>query len=190
MSIILPKETALLIIDVQNAIDNPEWAKYGNRNNLNAEEHMSLILNKWRQSGRKIFHVKHESKESNSTYRPGFIGCEFKECVRPLIGEEIIIKHVHSAFIGTRLESKLYENGVLTLVVFGVITNNSVETTVRMAGDLGFNTYLVDDASFTFAKPDYRGHLYLAEEIHAISLANMQGEYCKVISTTELVNMI
>lgn len=190
MNITLPKETALLIIDVQNAIDHPEWSKYGSRNNLNSEDNMSLLLSKWRQSGRKIIHVKHESKEPNSTYRPGFIGCEFKECVTPIDGELIIIKHVNSAFIGTNLEAILNEQKISCLVVFGVITNNSVETTVRMAGNLGFNTYLVEDATFTFAKPDYRGHIYSAEEVHAISLANMSNEYCKIISTGELMNVL
>lgn len=182
----LPKETALLIIDVQKAIDQPEWSKYGKRNNPNAETNMSLILSKWRQSGRTIIHVKHESKKPNSTYRPGFVGCEFKECVTPIEGELIIIKHVNSAFIGTNLEAILNEQKISCLVIFGVITNNSVETTVRMAGNLGFNTYLVEDATFTFAKPDYRGHIYSADEVHSMSLANMSNEYCKIITASEL----
>jgi len=190
MNSTLPKETALLIVDVQNAIDNSQWARYGKRNNLNAENNMALILNKWRQAGRKVIHIKHESKEIDSTYRPGFVGCEFKECVAPVSGEDIIIKHVNSAFIGTNLESMLSEENISNLVVFGVITNNSVESTVRMAGNLGFNTYLVEDATFTFAKPDYRGHIYSADEIHAISLGNMNDEYCTIVSTSELINMI
>jgi len=190
MSIILPKETILLIIDVQQAIDYPEWSKYGKRNNLNAEENMSAILKIWRQSGRQVIHVKHESIEVNSTYRPGYIGCEFKECVSPLDGELIIIKHVNSAFIGTNLEAILIKANTSHLVVFGVITNNSVEATVRMAGNLGFNTYLVEDATFTFAKPDYRGHIRTAEEVHAMSLANLANEYCKVVCTHELIKRI
>lgn len=185
-----PKETVLLIIDVQKAIDNPEWSKYGNRNHPKAEENMATIIQEWRKSGRNIIHVKHESKEPNSTYRPDSLGCEFKECVTPIVGERIIIKHVNSAFIGTKLEAILREQNISDLVVFGVITNNSVETTVRMAGNLGFNTYVVEDATFTFAKPDYYGRIYSAEEVHGISLANMNHEYCKIINTSELMNML
>lgn len=181
---------ALLIIDVQNAIDYPEWSKYGKKNNLNAENNMSLLLNKWRQLGYRIVHVKHESKEPNSTYRSGYIGCEFKECISPLAGELIIIKHVQSAFIGTNLEAILRESDISYLVVFGVITNNSVEATVRMAGNLGFNTYLVEDATFTFAKPDYTGKIRTADEVHAMSLANLENEYCKVICTDQLLKKI
>jgi len=56
-----------------------------------------------------------------------------------------------------------------------------------MAGNLSFNTYLVEDATFTFPRRDYRGVLRSAEEVHAMSLANMDGEYCKVVSTGKLL---
>ena len=186
----LPERTALLIIDVQNAIDDPQWCQYGKRNNMMAENNMSVILTAWRLSGRIVFHVKHASKEPNSTYRPGTIGSEFKECVAPAKGELIITKHVNSAFIGTELETVLRQMNISHLVIFGVITNNSVEATVRMAGNLGFHTYLVEDATFTFAKPDYDGKIRIAEEVHAMSLANLDNEYCKVISTKELLCII
>jgi nicotinamidase-related amidase len=68
-----------------------------------------------------------------------------------------------------------------------VITNNSVEATVRMAGNLGFDTYLVEDTVFTFARRDYRGRLRSADEVHAMSLANVNGEYCEAVTTQELL---
>lgn len=188
-TLIIPKDAILLIIDVQNAIDNPEWSKYGKRNNPSAEDNMSSILSVWRQANRKVIHVKHESKEPNSTYRPGSMGCEFKPCVAPIEGELIIAKHVNSAFIGTNLEEILRKLNTSHLVVFGVITNNSVEATVRMAGNLGFTTYLVEDATFTFAKPDYTGKVRTADEVHAMSLANLDHEYCKVVCTSELTEI-
>jgi nicotinamidase-related amidase len=81
------------------------------------------------------------------------------------------------------LEEQLRVSGIDTLVVVGVSTNNSVEATVRMAGNLGFNTYLVADACFTFARPDFQGRFRSADEVHAMSLANLDGEYCTVTST-------
>jgi len=186
----LPKGTALIIIDVQKAIDHSAWSKYGVRNNLNAEKNMAEILNLWRESGRHIIHVKHESKEPNSTYRPGQIGCDFKECVTPFEGELIVVKRVNSAFIGTRLEYILKQLDISCVVIFGVVTNNSVDASVRMAGNLGFVTYLVEDASFTFAKPDYSGRIRTAEEIHNMTLANLDNEYCQVISTSDLKEML
>ncbi len=96
-------------------------------------------------------------------------------------GETVIPKRTNSAFIGTNLETHLREIGVHSLVVAGVVTNNSVEATVRMAGNLGFETYLVRDACFTFARKDYDGQWRSAAEVHAMSLANLDQEYCSVV---------
>ena len=101
----------------------------------------------------------------------------------PLDGETIITKRVHSACIGTDLEQRLRASEIKTLVIAGVITNNSVEASVRMAGNLGFDTYLVEDAAFTFARRDHRGRVWSAEDVHALSLANMAGGYCTVTTT-------
>jgi nicotinamidase-related amidase len=186
----LPQGTALLIVDVQKAIDSPVWARYGGRNNPQAEADMAAILGAWRQSGRPVIHVRHESNEPGSTYRPGQAGCEFKECVAPAEGELVVAKQVNSAFIGTDLDAILRARNISHLVVFGVITNNSVEATVRMAGNLGYATLLVEGACFTFARPDYAGTLRSAVEVHAMSLANLAGEYCRVVTTTELQAII
>jgi nicotinamidase-related amidase len=72
----------------------------------------------------------------------------------------------------------------------GVITNNSLEATVRMAGNLGFETYLVEDACFTFARRDYRGRLRTAEEVHDMSLANLDTQYCTVTQTEAILTAI
>jgi len=73
------------------------------------------------------------------------------------------------------------------LVVAGVVTNNSVEATVRMAGNLGFATWLVEDACFTFGRKDWNGAWHSAEEVHAMSLANLNGEYCTVLTAAGLL---
>src|SRR5688500_15559289 len=95
---------ALIIIDVQNAIDDPRW---GQRNNPHAEGCMRALLDHWRARGWPIIHVRHESREPNSTYRPGQPGCDFKAEVEPLTGETVLTKHTNSAFIGTDLHALL-----------------------------------------------------------------------------------
>lgn len=76
------------------------------------------------------------------------------------------------------------------LVAAGVITNNSVEATVRMAGNLSFDTFLVEDGCVTFARKDWNGQLRTAEEVHAMSLANLDGEYCTATRTAEVLAAI
>ena len=115
---------------------------------------------------------------------------DFKPEALPLPGEPVIAKRTNSAFIGTGLEAMLRAAGHTTLVFAGVITNNSVEATVRMAGNLGFTTFLVEDAAFTFGRKDWSGVWRSAEEVHALSLANLEGEYCTVVRTADVLASI
>lgn len=173
------------MIDVQKAIDDPSW---GERNNPGAEKNMNMLLRTWRKNLWPIIHVKHNSAEQHSTYRPNQIGNEFKSEVLPLENELIINKTTNSAFIGTNLEALLRSKKCRNLVIAGVITNNSVEATVRNSGNLGFNTYLVEDACFTFGKKDWNGNYRSADDVHAMTLANLNEEYCSVIKTSDAIN--
>ena len=181
---ILPSNAALILIDLQKAIDHPGW---GERNNPDAEKNVAALLDAWRASHRPVYHVRHDSIEPESHYRPGQPGNDFKPEARPLPGEVVIVKRTNSAFIGTDLERRLRAAHQTVLVIAGVITNNSVEATVRMAGNLGFDTFLVEDACFTFARKDWAGRLRTADEVHAMSLANLDGEYCSVMRTADVL---
>jgi len=177
---------ALIIIDVQKAIDDPSWG--ADRNNPDCEANIARLLAHWRERGWPLFHVRHLSREPQSTYRPGQPLCEFKDEVKPLPGERIIDKSTNSAFIGTTLERELRDAGFETVVIAGVITNNSVEATARMSGNLGFDTIVVSDATATFGRRDYDGRWRTAQEVHAMSLANLEGEYAKVMKAIELLS--
>ena len=186
----LPATATLIVIDVQQAIDQPFWAKEGPRNNPGAEQVIARLLDAWRRTRRPIVHVRHDSREPNSTYRPGQSGNEFKDAVKPLPSETVLPKHTGDAFIGTGLEEKLRAGGQTVLVICGVITNNSVESTARSAGNRGFKSYVVEDACFTFAKRDLDGRLRSAEEVHAMSLANLAGEYATVATADAVLSAL
>lgn len=181
------ENAALIIVDVQKGFENPIWGK---RNNLQAEENIAKLLNVWRQTNRPIFHIQHLSQEDNSPLRAGQVGSEIKEIVQPLANEPIIQKNVNSAFIGTNLEDRLRKNGITTVIITGLTTNHCVSTTTRMAGNLGFNTYIVADATATYDRTGHDGKKYSAEEIHAISLANLHGEFATVIETEPLLTLL
>jgi nicotinamidase-related amidase len=179
---------ALILIDLQTAVDDPRWAAEGPRNHPEAEARIGRLLAAWRAAKRPIFHVRHDSTEPASSYRPGGPGHGFKPEAAPAPGEPVIPKSVHSAFVGTDLHLRLHALGVTTLVVAGVVTNNSVEATVRHAADMGYAVLLAEDACFTFARRDFAGVLRTADEVHAMSLANLAGEYCEVTTTAALVD--
>jgi nicotinamidase-related amidase len=185
-----PPGSVLLLIDLQKSIDHPDWARSGPRNNPEVEIQVARLLARWRSRSWPVIHVRHDSTEPHSHYRPGQPGNDFKPEAAPRGGETVIAKQSNSAFIGTDLERTLRAAGHQALVVAGVITNNSVEATVRMAGNLGFRVWLIADGCFTFARRDWNGTLRSAEEVHTMSLANLDGEYCTVITADKLLGPI
>ena len=183
----LPDRTALVLVDLQRAIDDPRWSEHGPRNNPGAEAEAASLLERWRQLEWPVIHVRHDSIEPDSPYRPGTPGHPFKSAVAPQPGETIIAKTVNSAFIGTDLDRHLCDIGAPALVILGVITNNSLEATVRNAGNLGHRVFVPEDACFTFARLDLRSKLWLADDVHALSLANMHGEYATVANAGSIL---
>ena len=175
---------ALVIVDVQKAIDHPSW---GDRNNPYAEQRIADLLVVWRQKALPIFHIRHASTEEYSTYRPDQDGYRFKPEAMPKADEELVTKNVNCAFIGTDLEAKLQSKKVNELVVCGVITNNSVDATVRVANNLGFRVFVPDDATATFGMITREGKSYSAEDIHSIFLSNLHGEYAEVVNAKEIM---
>lgn len=177
LSFIYP--SALLCIDVQQGFDAPV---FGQRNNPDAEDHIARLLGVWRQLGWPVIHVQHCSTEPTSPFRPELPGCAFKPQALPLDGEPVFRKTVNSAFIGTGLEAYLHEHGIQRLVIVGLTTDHCVSTTTRMAGNLGFDVRLVEEATATFERTDRTGHHYSAQAMHAINLASLDGEFCAVVS--------
>lgn len=93
----------------------------------------------------------------------------------PRDGEVIIDKARPSAFHGTRLEPLLRTQGITSLVVCGVTTNICVEGTVRDAGQLGYDTYVVSDATGEFEP-----------ERHLYSLFTMDWAFGTVVEMTDV----
>ncbi|TPG44176.1 cysteine hydrolase family protein [Flavobacterium pectinovorum] len=173
---------ALILIDIQKGFDNIEyWG--GERNNLNAEENASQILNLWRENKLPVFHVQHCSSNPNSLLNENNVGNEIKELVKPIDGEVIIRKNVNSAFIGTNLKEQLDSANIKTLVILGLTTDHCVSTTTRMAGNFGYETFVISDATATFNKKGLDGQNFSAELMHETALASLNEEFATVITT-------
>lgn len=180
----MKKDPALLLIDVQKGFHDPAW---GTRNNPDAEKHMAELLAAWREAQQPVIHVRHNSTSATSPLRPGQSGNEFKDEVAPRAGEAQFSKTVNSAFIGTDLEHYLHEQGIRSLVIVGLTTDHCVSTTTRMAGNLGFEVTLVSDATATYERDAADGRHYSAQDIHDIHLASLDGEFCRVRSTNDVL---
>ncbi|MEO8411936.1 MAG: cysteine hydrolase family protein [Propionivibrio sp.] len=179
--------SALTIIDMQNCMDSSADLP---RNNPFAEENIAALLSAWRTDGAPIVHVRHLSRTPTSVFRPGQVGADFQPRFTPAANEHVVEKNVPDAFIHSGLERWLRVRDINGLVIVGVSTNNSVEATARSAGNLRFSAVVVADATFTFDKADFNGVLRSAEDVHAMSLANLDGEYATVMRTSDALKVL
>jgi nicotinamidase-related amidase len=176
--------SALLLIDVQQGFADPRW---GARNNPDAEQRIAALLAAWRRAGWPVLHVQHMSQEPGSPLRPEAPGNAFRPEAAPLAGEPLFQKTVNSAFIGTTLEEHLRREGIGALVIAGLTTDHCVSTTARMAGNLGFEVVIVEDATATFERTGPDGVRYSAEQMHRLALASLHGEFGRVEPSGEVL---
>jgi nicotinamidase-related amidase len=180
----LEPDTALIVIDMQRGFDDPCW---GARNNPAAELRVASLLQHWREAAAPIMHVHHCSSSPEGCFRAGTAGIEPKSQALPRDGECVYRKSVNSAFIGTTLENDLRRRGIASLVIVGLTTNHCVSTTVRMAGNLGFCTYVVSDATATFDRAGADGRLRSAAEVHNAALGDLAVEFATVVDSATVL---
>jgi nicotinamidase-related amidase len=161
---------------------------WGRRNNPLLEARVAELLDAWRVTDRPVFHARHMSTNPTSPLCPGHAGNDFKPQAIPRTSEPVIEKRVNSSFIGTSLEADLRRRGHERLVIAGMTTNHCVSTTTRMAGNLGFETWLVSDATATFDRVGPDGIVYQAEQIHAIALSDLHDEFATVVDTKRILD--
>jgi nicotinamidase-related amidase len=180
-------QPALILVDIQKGFDDiAYWG--GQRNNPAAEDNAGRLLAFWRRHALPVFHVKHCSSNPNSLLAETNPGNEFKDQVAPKDEEPVIKKNVNSAFIGTHLKQHLDDAGIKKVVIVGLTTDHCVSTTTRMAGNFGFDTFIVSDATATFCKKGMEGQVYSAELIHATALASLNEEFATVVTTEQLLS--
>lgn len=178
---------ALLIIDMQQGIKHP---RLGRRNNPEGDLQMLALLQAWRSSARPVMHVRHFSRSPDSVFWPEQSGVEYQAQFLPIAGEAELQKQVPDAFCATHLEQWLRAGSITQVIIVGVATHNSVESTARSGGNLGFEVIVAHDACFTFDGADFFGTPRSAEEIHAMSLGNLHGEYATVVASEDILRWL
>jgi nicotinamidase-related amidase len=179
------KPPALLVLDVQKGFDDPFW---GGRNNPYAEENILNLLTEWRKRGWEVIYSQHLSLLPNSPLNyKNKVGVEFKGIIRPLPHEVVFQKNVNSAFIGTKLESYLRDKQITSVIITGLSTQHCVSTTTRMSANLGFETFLVEDASAAFEITDHTGTTHSPEDVHMHEVAALHNEFATIVKTDELL---
>ncbi len=184
-------DTALLVIDAQKGVnDCAHWGgATGRRNNPAAEQHLQALLSAWRACGLPVIFTRHDSRQQVSPLKLSLPGSAFMNGLEPRPSELVIRMDVNSAFVGTVLELELRRRRISRLVVAGFFTNFCVETTVRMAGNMGYETYLAHDACATTNRIGPDGEDHAPELVHALSVASMHGEFCTALTHLALLQL-
>lgn len=162
---LIPEQTALVIVDVQNDFCHPSGAKALAGAELSAIQAMVPQLARivtearaqgvhilfvqtehspWSDTPRWLARSRAEAADRPLTCRSGSWGAELYG-LEPRPEDRIVTKHRYSAFFGTDLDLILRSRGIQTTLVTGVLTNVCVESTVRDAFSYGYRTILLAD---------------------------------------------
>ena len=133
-------KSALLVIDIQNllVVEKP----------YAIEERLALwqdSITKARQAGLEIIHVRHHDQELVK----GTVDWEIHSIVAPLASEKIFDKTFNSAFKETGLHAYLQEMGIEQLIIMGMATNFCIDTTIKVAFELGYKVAVIQDGTTT-----------------------------------------
>ena len=199
---LIPKNSALLFVDVQNFSANRQGAefkdlpdaefteKYGwyfDMLNVTVIPNMRRIQNAARKAGVEVMYTTIESltrdgRDRSLDYKitgfnvpKGSWDGKVIDQISPEEDEIVLPKSSSSVFVSTHIDYVLRNLGVKQLVISGLITDQCVESAVRDACDLGYLVTQITDACLTYSQARHDNSIY-----------TIRG-YCRQITTKELV---
>ncbi|MFJ1967586.1 isochorismatase family protein [Streptomyces sp. NPDC087903] len=138
---------ALIVIDVQESFRaRPLWATISDPK---VADQVNRLVGLARRAGDLVVWVLHSEPGSGGVFDPALGHVRLMEELRRADGEPLIHKTSHNAFTTTNLQQLLTAHGIRELTVCGIRTEQCVETTSRVAADLGYEVTFVVDATAT-----------------------------------------
>lgn len=178
-------KTALLMLEIQN--DYFPNGRIPLEKSLEASAKAQMVLSAYREKKLPIIHAQHISTHPDATYfLPCTKGADFYQTVQPLKNETIIKKHYPNSFKDTGLLNYLIKNQVNHLVICGMMTQMTVEATVRAAYDLGFSCTVLHDACAAHHL-EFNHMTISAHDVHYAFLAALEPIYATVLSAEDFL---
>lgn len=145
--------SALVVIDVQESFRaRPLWATL---DNLELIANVGRLVEAARANGDLVVWVLHAEAGSGGDFDPANGHVRVVDELEPGKQEPLVVKTSHNAFTTTNLGQLLTSSGVTSVTVCGLRTEQCVETTARVAADLGYEVTFVTDATGTFPIPHW-----------------------------------
>jgi nicotinamidase-related amidase len=148
-----PRKTALVLIDLQNAIVGMNLMPH---TAAQVVENSKKLADAFRGQGAAVVYVRVDmnnfmhlpvDQPHNRGDKPmPATASEIVPSAGFKPGDILVTKRHWGAFAGTDLEQQLKSRGIDTVVLTGISTNHGVESTARQGTGLGFAFVLVEDA--------------------------------------------
>jgi biuret amidohydrolase len=204
-----PKETALLVIDVQNTyLERPDraslsaeeqrrydlWTPFHERMHKSVIPRTAKMLELCRAHGveclfaRIACHTKDGRDRSLSQKMPGWNNLllpkngkpsQLVEALQPIGDEIVVTKTTDSALTGTNLRLILHNLGIKHVICCGIFTDQCVSSTVRSLADESYGVVVLKDCCAA-----------ATDELHRKELEIINMIYCHVMSSAELCEMM
>jgi nicotinamidase-related amidase len=172
-------DRALLVIDVQMAF----FLKGSKVLAYDGAEHvarMKMVIEEARRAGVPVIYVQHDGAKG-TPWEPGTPGHAINPDIAPRPGELVIHKTTPDSFYRTALQEELDKRGIRKLVVVGIQSDWCVDTTVRRAYSLEYETTVVEDAHTTFDTP-----ILKAPQIIAHHNSIFAGRFAKLVKAADI----
>lgn len=178
--------TALLMLELQN--DYFPNGRIPLDKSIEACAKAETVLHTCRDRKMPVIHIQHVSTHPNATYfLPCTRGTEFYHTVQPIKHETIIKKHYPNSFKDTSLLNHLIKHQINHLVICGMMTQSSIDATVRAAYDLGFKCTVLYDACAA-RQLEFNHTTITAQNVHYAFLAALQPAYATVMGSEEFLH--
>jgi nicotinamidase-related amidase len=130
----------------------------------------------------QIFHVEEEG--------PFSLASGHVVTLAPLRLDPVAVFHKrrHSALVASGLDVWLTQQGIRSLIVCGIRTEQCCETTTRHASDLGYQVDYVGEATLTFPMKDASGRVWSPAEIRARTELVLAGRFARIASVAEALD--
>ena len=145
-----------------------------------AVEKAAQVLEAARAAGDYVVHVHHEFQSDDAPFfRPGSEGAFIHDRVKPLDGEDTVLKHQVNAFLETNLKELLDARGITYITFVGMMSHMCIDAATRAASDFGFSNIVIEDACATFDQ-EFGGRVVPAEDVHAAYMSALSFAYATV----------
>lgn len=204
-----PKETALLVIDVQNTyLARPDrsqlapaeqvhfdrWTPFHDRMHGTVVPNIGRVLSEFRKRGIEVFFARiacltRDGRDRSLSQKlPGFNNLLLPketapsfivDALAPQEDEIVVTKTTDSALTGTNLRLLLHNVGIRNVVCVGIFTDQCVSSTVRSLADESFRVVLLDDCCAA-----------ATDELHRKELEIINNIYCTVMGVDDLLGIL